>query len=62
MALTLFQQTMSTLTAEYPPARLQLQSQTTLQSTQTLHSAGQQPSLTPKSNTLQVLEERLSVI
>lgn len=46
---TVFQQTVTTLSAEQPPARLQLQSQLTLQSTQTLHSAGQQPSSTPKS-------------
>lgn len=61
-APSLPQQTMTTLSAEYPPARLQLQTQPTLQSTQTFHTAGQQPSSTPKSNASQVLDQCLSVI
>lgn len=49
------------LSAEHPPARLQLQSQLALQSTQTFQSASQ-PNSTSKSNALQVLEECHCVI
>jgi len=58
---SLFLQAGTALSAEHPPARLQLQSQLALQSTQTFQSASQ-PNSTSKSNALQALEECHCVI